>query len=134
MEESVPFQPATTLHKPEDFGGNYALIRQTEGVYAFYAHLQKGSVAVAVGQRVPAGRVIGRLGNSGNSTNPHLHFGLLDRPDFLTGYSLPFVFVDGFTLSGRITGGDDSGTLQIQPDSRQVRAAYPLVGAIATYR
>jgi hypothetical protein len=134
MEESVPFQPATTLWKPEDFGGNYALIRQAAGVYAFYAHLQKGSVAVAVGQRVPAGTVIGRLGNSGNSTNPHLHFGLLDRPDFLTGYSLPFVFAGGFALSGRITGGDDSGTLQIQPDERRVRKAYPLVGAVATYR
>ena len=133
MEESTPFQPATTLHKPEDFGGNYVLIRQAEGVYAFYAHLQKSSVAVAVGQRVPVGAVIGRLGNSGNSTNPHLHFGLLDRPDFLTGYSLPFVFPD-FTLSGHIAGGDDSGTLQIQPDARRVRVAYPLVGAIATYR
>ncbi len=133
MEESIPFQPPTTLHKPEDFGGNYVLIRQADGVYAFYAHLQKGSVAVAVGQRVAAGAVIGRLGNSGNSTNPHLHFGLLDRPDFLTGYSLPFIF-SGFTLSGRIVGGDDSGTLQIQPDARRVRAAYPLVGAITTYR
>ncbi|MGE0225293.1 MAG: M23 family metallopeptidase [Acetobacteraceae bacterium] len=133
MDESIPFQPATTLHKPEDFGGNYVLVRQAEGVYAFYAHLQKGSVKVAVGQRVAAGAVIGKLGNSGNSSNPHLHFGLLDRPDFLTGYSLPFVFAD-FMLSGHITGGDDSGALQIQPDVRRVRAAYPLVGAIATYR
>ena len=133
MDDSIPFQPVTTLHKPEDFGGNYVLLRQEAGVYAFYAHLQKGSVAVAVGQRVPAGAVVGRLGNSGNSTNPHLHFGLLDRPDFLTGYSLPFVFA-GFTLGGRITGGDDSGALQIEPDARRVSAAYPLVGAIATYR
>ncbi len=133
MDDSIPFQPVTTLHKPEDFGGNFVLLRQEAGVYAFYAHLQKGSVAVAVGQRVPAGAMVGRLGNSGNSTNPHLHFGLLDRPDFLTGYSLPFVFA-GFTLGGRITGGDDSGALQIGPDARRVSAAYPLVGAIATYR
>ncbi len=132
IDESMPFQPATTLRKPEDFGGNYLLIRQAEGAYAFYAHLEKGSVAVAVGQRVAAGAVIGRLGNSGNSTNPHLHFGLLDRPDFLTGYSLPFVFAS-YTRSGRIVGGDDTGTLQIEPDASRVRAAYPLVGATATY-
>jgi hypothetical protein len=132
MDESVPFQPPTTLHKPEDFGGNYVLIRQAEGVYAFYAHMQKGSVAVAAGQQVAAGAVIGRLGNSGNSTNPHLHFGLLDRPDFLTGYSLPFVFAN-FTLSGHVIGGDDSGALQIQPDARRVSGAYPLVGDVATY-
>jgi murein DD-endopeptidase MepM/ murein hydrolase activator NlpD len=77
--------------------------------------------------------VIGHLGNSGNSTNPHLHFGLIDRPDFVSGFSLPFVFAD-FTVSGRITGGDDSGNLQITPDARRVRAAYPLVNGIATYR
>ena len=77
--------------------------------------------------------MIGRLGNSGNSTNAHLHFGLLDRPDFVTGYSLPFVFA-GFTVSGRVTGGDDSGTLQIEPHVRRARAAYPLVGEIVTYR
>ena len=87
---------------------------------------------MTVGQNISSGSVIGRLGNSGNSTNPHLHFGLLDRPDFLTGYSLPFVF-SGFTLSGHVTGGDDNGTLQIRPDARRVGAAYPLVGAIATY-
>jgi hypothetical protein len=133
MDESIPFQPPTTLHKPEDFGGNYVLIRQAAGVYAFYAHLQKGSVGVAVGQKVPAGTVIGRVGNSGNSTNPHLHFALLDRPDFLTGYSLPFIF-PGFVMSGHIVGGDDSGMLKIQADDRRVRAAYPLVDAIATYR
>jgi hypothetical protein len=132
MDESIPFQPPTTLHKPEDFGGNYVLIRQAEGVYAFYAHMQKGSVAVAAGQEVAAGAVIGRLGNSGNSTNAHLHFGLLDRPDFVTGYSLPFVFAN-FTLSGHVIGGDDSGALQIQPDARRVSGAYPLVGDVATY-
>ncbi len=132
MDESVPFKPATTLKKPEDFGGNYVLIRQAPGIYAFYAHMQKGSVAVAVGQRVAAGTVVGRLGNSGNSSNPHLHFGLLDRPDFLTGYSLPFVIAH-FALSGHITGGDDSGALQITPEARAVSGAYPLVGDIATY-
>jgi nitrite reductase/ring-hydroxylating ferredoxin subunit len=132
MDESIPFQPATTLHKPEDFGGNYVLIRQAKGVYAFYAHMQKGSVAVRVGQQVAAGSVIGHVGSSGNSSNPHLHFGLLDRPDFLTGYSLPFVFAN-FALVGHVVGGDDTGALQIQADARKVRGAYPLVGDIVNY-
>jgi hypothetical protein len=132
MDEGIPFQPAATLHKPEDFGGNYVIIRLSKGVYAFYAHMQKGSVTVAVGQHVAMGAVIGHVGNSGNSTIAHLHFGLLDRPDFVTGYSLPFVFAN-FTLSGHIVGGDDSGALQIKPDARRVSAAYPLVGTIAAY-
>ncbi len=132
MDESIPFQPATTLHKPEDFGGNYVLIRQAKGVYAFYAHMQKGSVAVVVGQQVTTGTAIGRVGNSGNSSNPHLHFGLLDRPDFVTGYSLPFVF-SNFTLSGHVIGGDDSGELQIRSDVRKVSGEYPLVDDIASF-
>ena len=87
---------------------------------------------MSVGDRVAAGQTLGRLGNSGNSTNPHLHIGLLDRPDLLTGYSLPFVFED-FELASRITGGDVNG-LQIERAARQVRSAYPLVGGIATYK
>jgi murein DD-endopeptidase MepM/ murein hydrolase activator NlpD len=106
--------------------GNYVLIRKAEGIYAFHANMQKGSVAVAAGQQVAARAVIGWLGNSGN-----LHFGLLDRPDFLTGYSLLFVFTN-FTLSGHVFSGDDSGALQIQPDARSVSGAYPLVGDVAT--
>ena len=131
MVDTIPLQQPD-LHKPEDFGGNYVLIRQAPGVYAWYAHLQNGTVAVKMGQRVAANTVVGHLGNSGNSTNPHLHFGLLDRPDFIAGYSLPYVFAR-YTMTGHIIGGDDDGTLQIQPDVRAVSVAYPLVGAIANY-
>jgi hypothetical protein len=133
MAETAPFGEPTTVTKPRDFGGNYVLIRQAPGVYAFYAHLKLGTVAVKPGQHVATGAILGGLGNSGNSTNPHLHFGLLDRPDFMTGISLPFVFAD-FTLTGQITDGRDDGTLIISRDVRSVHGAYPLVGAIATYR
>jgi hypothetical protein len=131
MTDTIPLQ-VPDLKKPEDFGGNYVLIRQAPGVYAWYAHLQNGSVAVKMGQHVAADAVVGHLGNSGNSTNPHLHFGLLDRPDFIAGYSLPYVFAH-YSMTGRIIGGDDDGTLHIQPDVRAVSHTYPLVGAIANY-
>lgn len=42
--------------------------------HAFYGHLLPGSLRVKPGDRVRRGQVIGRLGNSGNSTGPHLHF------------------------------------------------------------
>jgi hypothetical protein len=132
MAESVPFEAPTTVQAPEDYAGNFATVRIAPGVYAVYGYLEKGSVAVAVGDRVAAGQTLGRLGNSGNSTLPHLHFGLLDRPDLLTGYSLPFVFED-FEVTGRITGGD-ANALQVERAARQVRSAHPLVGSIATYK
>ncbi len=57
MPESIPFEPPTTVHKPEDYGGNYVLVRIADGTYALYAHLQPGSISVKVGDRIrPAPR------------------------------------------------------------------------------
>ena len=50
------------------------IIRLGKGVFAGYAHLKPGSVRVNRGQRVRPGQVIGKLGNSGNTTGPHLHW------------------------------------------------------------
>ena len=71
--------------------GNYVII-QGEGAFAMYGHLRRGSVEVAVGQRVVAGGRIGRVGNSGNSTMPHLHFQLMDRADPLEAKGVPCAF------------------------------------------
>jgi len=71
------------------------------GVWAFYAHLQTGSVAVEIGDQVATGQSIGRLGNSGNSIGPHLHFGLIDGPNPLTANSVPMV-IDRYSLTGSV--------------------------------
>jgi murein DD-endopeptidase MepM/ murein hydrolase activator NlpD len=52
--------------------GNYVIIKHKHGFYTRYAHLQ--SFAVTTGQRVQQGQVIGRIGNTGLSTGPHLHY------------------------------------------------------------
>ena len=62
----------------ETVAGNSVIIDLGGGRYAFYAHLIPGSHRVAIGDRVQRGQVIGRVGNSGNSTEPHLHFHLVD--------------------------------------------------------
>jgi murein DD-endopeptidase MepM/ murein hydrolase activator NlpD len=48
------------------------------GRYAFYAHVQPGSLRVKVGDTVKRGQVLALVGNSGNSTEPHLHFHIVD--------------------------------------------------------
>jgi hypothetical protein len=99
--EEVPMQPVEGVHAPGDYGGNFVTLEIAPGVYAFSAHLQPDSITVEVGDRVSTGQVLGLLGNTGNSTAPHLHFGLLDDPDPLVGASLPMAF-DQWTLAGTI--------------------------------
>lgn len=83
----------------EEADGNHVILKLSDDVYAFYAHLRPGSVAVAVGDKVTTGQEIGRTGNSGSSTGPHLHFQLMNQPSALVADGLPYVF-DEFVLTG----------------------------------
>lgn len=71
-------------------GGNYVAIDIGHGRYALYAHMQPGSLRVKVGDHVKRGQVIGLLGNSGNSTEPHVHFQIADGPTFLSSEGIPY--------------------------------------------
>lgn len=76
---------------PIRLAGNH-VIMATGATYALYAHLAPGSVAVTRGQRVRVGEVLGRVGHTGNSTAPHLHFHLMDSPDPLQAGGIPCAF------------------------------------------
>jgi hypothetical protein len=76
---------------PARLAGNH-VIMATGGTYALYAHLAPGTVAVTRGQQVRAGEVIGRVGHTGNSTAPHLHFQLMDSTDPLQAKGTPCAF------------------------------------------
>jgi murein DD-endopeptidase MepM/ murein hydrolase activator NlpD len=73
-----------------------------KGRFAFYAHLQPGSIRVKVGDTVKTGQVLGLLGNSGNSDAPHLHFHIMDGPRPLSSNGLPYRFTR-FTSAGTLT-------------------------------
>jgi hypothetical protein len=79
--------------------GNHVVVDIGEGRFAFYAHLQPGSLKVKVGDKVPTGQVLGLLGNSGNTDGPHLHFHVMDSPSPLVANGLPYVFTS-FTGQG----------------------------------
>ncbi|MGO1551851.1 MAG: M23 family metallopeptidase [Micrococcaceae bacterium] len=59
--------------------GNRVIVRHDDGTFAAYAHLKRGSLAVRVGQRVDAGEMLAEVGNTGNTSEPHLHVQLMDR-------------------------------------------------------
>jgi len=73
----------------ETVGGNHLIIDIGGGHFAFYAHLQPGSLRVKLGDRVRRGQVVGLVGNSGNSTEPHLHFHIENASSPLGAEGLP---------------------------------------------
>ncbi|MHA1433607.1 MAG: M23 family metallopeptidase [Candidatus Heimdallarchaeota archaeon] len=74
--------------------GNYVIIQHENNEYSFYAHIIKGEVKVKKGDKIKQGQVIGLLGNSGNSTGPHLHFHLMNDSGIFTGRGLPCHFTN----------------------------------------
>lgn len=73
-------------------GGNYVMIQHRKRIVSFIAHLQQGSVCIRKGERVQKGQIIGRCGNSGNSTEPHIHFQIQDSALPFFGFGLPVFF------------------------------------------
>ena len=103
----------------EDYMGNYVIVAIGGGKYAGYAHLKPGSVAVRKGQRVRVGQVLGLLGNSGASDGPHLHFQIMDTPDFFNTTSLPFVF-HRMVYQGHVVGSFDSGNDAVSSGAAEI--------------
>lgn len=79
--------------------GNYVVIEHENDEFSFLAHLKYDSVVVSDGDRVAGGEVVGKCGNSGRSSKPHLHFHVQTTKDLATGIGLPVRFVD-FRLNG----------------------------------
>jgi hypothetical protein len=136
IHDGMPDETPLVLRVPKsksDYGGNNLFLEIAPNVFAWYAHLRQGSLTVKVGDAVKAGAPIAKLGNSGPSEGPHLHLGLLDKPNAIAGRSLPFVF-DSFTLDGAVDFDTSKGDrLVIRPDARRVRFAYPLYGGIQDF-
>lgn len=85
---------------PAGLLGNYVVIDRGDGVYAVLAHLQRGSVQVRPGEKVRAGDLLARCGNSGNSTEPHLHLQVMDCPLPLFAAGMPLRFASDRTSAG----------------------------------
>lgn len=81
--------------------GNYIIIKHPNDEYSGYAHLSTGSATVKKGDKVKQGQVIGKVGNAGHSAGPHLHFQIINGPDFLTARGLPCHFVNIVDFMGK---------------------------------
>lgn len=85
---------ARTYAGPRWVVGNHVTIAGADGTFALVAHLRRGSATVAVGDRVVPGQRIGECGNTGNSSEPHVHVQLMDRRSLWTAQGVPMTFAD----------------------------------------
>ena len=95
--------PGETADESTPLAGNYILVRTTGDESVLYAHLLVDSIIVKEGDQVTRGQVMAKVGNSGNSTAPHLHFHVvdnvdLDSPSTLNAVGQPFE-IDNFIVS-----------------------------------
>ena len=95
--------------------GNHVVLDLGDGVFAFYAHLQNKSVRVVSGDRVKRGQVLGKLGNTGNTSAPHLHFHLMESPSVLGSNGIPYL-IDSFASAGQVSAAQFEAATGVEGD------------------
>lgn len=108
--------------------GNYLIIEGREG-FAFLAHATTGSICVSEGDRVEASHTVARVGNTGNSSAPHLHYHLMDGPNLWTAAGLPSCFHAYDRLEGgvwrTVTDGIPRGAERLCGPTKPVAGTEP---------
>jgi hypothetical protein len=122
----------------EDVTGNSVTQDLGDGRFAVYAHMQPGSVRVRPGDHVRRGQVLGLVGNTGISSEPHLHFHVMDGPggpSHVAAEGLPFVF-DGFDITAHVSGLEDDPPAPVPapaPPPRHRTGEYPFTGDVIAF-
>ena len=110
----------------DDAPGNQVVLDLGGGVFATYAHMKQDSATVKVGDTVKRGQEIGRLGNSGNTSEAHLHF-QLQRGPLLSADNVAWVF-DTFRSTGEVSSDDKSIVAPTKPGMRT--REIPVFGSV----
>ena len=114
----------------DDAPGNHVIVDIGGGRYAIYAHLVPGSIEVEEGEHVRRGQQIARLGNSGNTSAPHLHFHVMDAPLLLgADHNLPYV-IDSFRYQGYF---EDDGTPHLLKHPQRREDELPLTQSVVDF-
>ena len=100
--------------------GNHVLIKTNEDRYIVMAHMKKGSVTVREGDRVEAGSLLGKVGNSGRSEEPHLHIHCMDtlEEDYVRcGHGIPVQFDGRYLLRNQLVSHHVLRSAMHEPES-----------------
>ena len=125
LNDQIPGRlPDPSTINIETVDGNHVVIDLGGGRFAFYAHLQKNSVKVKPGDEVKKGAVLGKLGNTGNTSAPHLHFHVMNRPSPLASDGVPYL-IDAFDFAGQVDIAAFEAASDITGDWGKGRVAKP---------
>lgn len=138
-DQTPPNGPDPNTINLQNVLGNHVILDLGNNQYVLYAHLQQGEVKVKPGDRVRRGQVLGKLGNTGNSTAPHLHLHLMSGST-LGSNGLPYV-IDRFNVVGQIpaatfeasTSMDGSWSEYLMPQASPRQNEFPLYLTIVDF-
>lgn len=111
-------------HIVEDIGG---------GLYVGYAHFVPGTITVKAGEQIHRGQILGRLGNSGNSSEPHLHLQVCDAPSFLICEGVPMEFKRMSLTKYRIEKRGETPVKLTVEGTHDVSGAEPMEDELANF-
>lgn len=118
--DGVPDNDPGTMN-PRLPAGNHVILDHGNGEFSVSAHLARGSVRVAAGDTVQSGEMIGRCGNSGNSSEPHLHFHLQNQPAFGRGDGLPSRFRSYRAVRNEVESASETNSTVYVQEGEPVR-------------
>ncbi len=78
----------------KDIRGNYILIKHDNNEYSLICHILKDSFKVQIGDFVKEGQELAKVGNSGNTMGPHIHYQVQNGYDYKTAKGIPITFKD----------------------------------------
>jgi murein DD-endopeptidase MepM/ murein hydrolase activator NlpD len=100
---------------PQNPAGNHVVLDFGNGEFGFLGHMRQGSIRLQPGDEVEMGQELGRCGNSGNTSEPHLHFHLQTTTDLSNGDGLPAFFNQYVADDQTVERGEPEAGLYIQP-------------------
>ncbi|MFH1729939.1 MAG: M23 family metallopeptidase [Pseudomonadota bacterium] len=134
--EQLPNQDMPYPLTVENVAGNFIILDLGNDRFAFYAHIIPETIQVSIGDTVSTGDVLAYLGNSGNSTAPHLHFQISDSSSFLISEGLPYVF-DSYEYVGTLDNFEEifetGGPLEMSGNSETVSNKFYNLNEIMNY-
>lgn len=137
LPENVPHSGKYAITIGADnAAGNHVVVEIAPHRYVLYAHMRPGTVRVKTGDAVHTGDMLGLVGNTGSSTEPHLHMHVDDQPSFLAGNGVPYEFTQGETsgpVEANVSSPDAISFGSIGPQ-RPFMNDYPANNALVTFK